>query len=289
MPDDDPATRRGRIDSAGPLRELDIVELAGSETGWPPGYLAKGFGADAATFRRAVARFKFFRLGRVADVGCGFGRWSPFLAEANDEVIGFERNEKGVEIGRKLARLFGLANLHFQEADITALPSPSSSFDGAWCCNVLHLTDRGKVLSELNRILRPGGRLGILKYLGAGGVLEKFRRDYAQGGLMDRNAQFALQWLAHGPQFNGLHNFGDLGSAAPMLEEFGFSLDGLPNATFGSARRERTPTIDLQSLAIDLANDEAFRNRFVNQTELAHDFPISIDLVAIKQRDLAPL
>jgi SAM-dependent methyltransferase len=289
MINEDPSERHGAIDAVGPLEGLDILQLAGSEEGWPAGYLAHGFGAGAASLRRAVDRWKFTRLGRVADVGSGFGRWSAFLAEINDEVIGFERNAKGVELGRKLADLFGLANLRFEMADIADLPSAAAAFDGVWCCNVLQFTDRGRVMPELNRILRVGGRLALLKYSGAGEVLATFLRGYARGGLEDHSAQFALRCLKHGPRHNGLANFGDVPSAAPMLEEFGFTLESPPIATFRSPKLEETPVIDLGSLAMRLESDEAFREDFVSRPDFANALPTVIELVAIKQHDLTPV
>src|SRR5665213_155503 len=232
MSNADGPSRHGAVDAAGPLRAIDIVELAGGEGGWPEGYLPHGFGAETAALRQAIDRWGFGRLGRVADVGCGFGRWSPFLAEVNDEVVGYERNAKGVALGGRLADLFALTNLHFERADITALPVEAATFDGVWCCNVLQFTDRGAVLHELNRVLRSGGRLAILKYNGVGGVLETFYAGCARGGLGDHNAQFALRCLRRGPLHDGRDNYGSVETASRMLEGFGFALDEAPSATF---------------------------------------------------------
>ena len=284
----DPSISRGKIDQAGPLSAIDIVALAGGEAGWPEGYLAHGFGAETPALRQAVDRWGFKGLGRVADVGCGFGRWSPFLAEVNEEAVGFERNEKGVALGRQLADLFAMNNLRFEKADITRLPTEDGAFDGVWCCNVLQFTDRGKVLRELNRILRIGGRLAILKYNGVGGVLETFYSGYARGGIDDHNARFALRCLRQGPLHDGRDNYGSVETAARMLETFGFSLIESPAATLRPGGVEETRT-DLEALATRLETDAAFAEDFASRPAFADGFPVVLDLAAVKTADLAPL
>jgi SAM-dependent methyltransferase len=283
---DEAQARRGGIDAVGPLQAFDLLELAGSDEGWPPGYVAYGFGADAASFRRALEHWRFGRLGRIADVGCGFGRWSPFLAEVNDEVIGFERHERGVVLGRKLADAFGLDNLRFETADIAAIPTPADFFDGVWCCNVLQFTHRGRVLRELNRVMRVGGRLAILKYNGGGGVWETFFRSFAQGGLDGYNTQFALNCLKNGPLHNGRANYGTAEAVPAMLEEYGFALEGSVSAAYRSPGADRHDAGDWPALARRLETDDAFRDDFLKRPEFANGFPLVIDLVAIKQRDL---
>lgn len=284
---DDPSPL-GKIDQAGPLSAIDIVAMAGGEAGWPDGYLAHGFGAETPALRQAVEHWGFKGLGRVADVGCGFGRWSPFLAEVNEEAVGFERNEKGIALGRQLAELFAMNNLRFEKADITKLPVEGGAFDGVWCCNVLQFTDRGKVMRELNRVLRIGGRLAILKYNGVGGVLETFYAGYARGGIDDHNARFAMRCLRQGPLHDGRDNYGSVETAARMLETFGFTLAEPPAATLRPGGVEETGT-DLGALATRLETDAAFAEDFASRPAFADGFPVVLDLVAVKTADLAPL
>ncbi|MEO8926008.1 MAG: class I SAM-dependent methyltransferase [Caulobacteraceae bacterium] len=282
----DAGVRRGKIDAVGALDAFDLLGFAGGEQGWPPGYITNGFGSDAALFRRVIGRWGFADLGRIADVGCGFGRWSVFLAEANDAVVGYDDNEEGVRLGRRLADLFALTNLSFETADIAALPAASGACDGVWCYNALHLTDRGRVLSEANRVLRMGGRLAILEYNGAGRILEKFFAGHARGGVHQKTAKYALNCLKNGGRHNGAENYGDVEAAPAMLEAFGFALAESVVAKIAAPGADKGGLDDLPALAERLLSDRAFRDDFAKRPGIAKTLPTNLDLVATKVREL---
>jgi ubiquinone/menaquinone biosynthesis C-methylase UbiE len=51
---------------------------------------------------------------------------------------------------------------HFQEGDAQELPFPDNSFDAAVCgYGLMHVPDSEKVLSEMQRVVRPGGRIAV--------------------------------------------------------------------------------------------------------------------------------
>jgi ubiquinone/menaquinone biosynthesis C-methylase UbiE len=59
-------------------------------------------------------------------------------------------------------RCDGHANVEFHEGDVTALPVPDADFDRALSVQVLeYVTDIPAALSELFRVVRPGGRVVI--------------------------------------------------------------------------------------------------------------------------------
>ncbi len=188
-------------------------------------------------------------------------------------------------LAREIADAFGLTNLVFETADMTELPVPAASFDGAWCWNALQFADRGAVLRELNRVMRVGSRLGLFRYPAAGSVLQTFLIGMARGGIDHRGAQFALRCLRRGPLDEGRDNHGSLETAGPMLEAFGFSLEEPASATFHPGGTEQAG-LDVEALAARLETDAAFRDDFVKRPELANAFPVVIDLVATKTRDL---
>ena len=93
----------------------------------------------------------------VLDIGCGAGPLSEKLVERGARVSGFDQSAAMVEIARR--RLGSTVDLRV--ADLAdPLPYDDDSFDVACASLVLHyLRDWVAPLSEIRRVLRPGGRL----------------------------------------------------------------------------------------------------------------------------------
>ena len=97
---------------------------------------------------------------RVLDFGCGPGTITVGLARAVDpgEVHGVDMEESQIAMGRSAAEAGGHANAIFHVGDVTALPFDDNSFDVAHSHAVLmHVPDTAAVLSEVKRVLKPGG------------------------------------------------------------------------------------------------------------------------------------
>ena len=93
-------------------------------------------------------------------------------ALAGNQVRSVDLNPRIVEAGRQCAQTFGLSNYRAEVGDMRDLSSiASNSVDRIVCCSVLeHLTgpDQEKSLSEMARILAPGGVIGLTFDYGAG-------------------------------------------------------------------------------------------------------------------------
>ena len=91
---------------------------------------------------------------RVLEVGCGRGELAArILAETGAELVALDQSERMVELAR--AR-----GVDARVGDVQALPFPDSGFDCAVAAWMLyHVPDLDRGLSELARVLRPGGRL----------------------------------------------------------------------------------------------------------------------------------
>jgi ubiquinone/menaquinone biosynthesis C-methylase UbiE len=100
---------------------------------------------------------------RLLDVACGSGGPALRLAErAGCAVVGVDLHSQGLAEARFAAAQRGLeGRARFLRADVgAALPFGADAFDGAICVDAVnHLPDRARVLGELARVLRCGGRL----------------------------------------------------------------------------------------------------------------------------------
>jgi SAM-dependent methyltransferase len=127
---------------------------------WSRAVFARRTGAGAAFF------LQYLRPGmRLLDCGCGPGSITVDLAQAvtPGEAIGIDLREEALTHGRQLARDRGLSNVTFQVANVYQLPFPDGSFDTAFACAVLqHLAAPRAALTEMRRVLKPGGVIGLM-------------------------------------------------------------------------------------------------------------------------------
>jgi len=112
---------------------------------------------------RAVARCLGglpLRGARALDVGCGFGRWTRWLAARGADPIGVDLTPGLLDAARRLS-----PGLEFRRMSATALELPDASFDLVVCVTVLqHLRpdEQEAGVAELCRVVRPGGRVFAL-------------------------------------------------------------------------------------------------------------------------------
>jgi ubiquinone/menaquinone biosynthesis C-methylase UbiE len=111
----------------------------------------------------------------VLEVGCGSGGYALHLAKnVGCRIVGLDVNAPGVNNANQLARLRGVAaQARFEECDAAKdLPFTDNSFDAVFSNDVLcHIPGRLKVLSEMLRVLKPGGRMLFSDALVVGGMI----------------------------------------------------------------------------------------------------------------------
>jgi 2-polyprenyl-6-hydroxyphenyl methylase / 3-demethylubiquinone-9 3-methyltransferase len=94
----------------------------------------------------------------VLDLGCGGGFLAEEFAKAGFRVTGMDPSPALLAAGRAHAVEQGLA-ISYVEGYGEHLPFDDSSFDHVACCDVLeHVNDLDRVVQEIARVLKPGGR-----------------------------------------------------------------------------------------------------------------------------------
>jgi SAM-dependent methyltransferase len=102
---------------------------------------------------------------RVLDVGCGAGQSSRDAARraAQGSVVGVDMSGDMLDVARRRSVEEGLQNVVFEQGDAQAMAFPPAHFDV--CISrfgVMFFADPALAFRNLNRALRPGGKLVLL-------------------------------------------------------------------------------------------------------------------------------
>jgi ubiquinone/menaquinone biosynthesis C-methylase UbiE len=117
---------------------------------------------EFAVHKAWIGRYLLQAPARVLDIGGGPGRYSIWLAEQGYRVTLADLSPELLALAQEKATESGVAMEGFVEANATDLSRfADGSFDAVLCMGPLyHLIledDRQRVVSELLRVLRPGG------------------------------------------------------------------------------------------------------------------------------------
>lgn len=116
---------------------------------------------------------------KVLEVGCGVGAQSEILLRRFPDLhlTGIDLSEKQLAAAKetlgKLELAKGRYSLHQMSAE--EIKFEAESFDGAFLCFVLeHVPDPRRVLSEVRRVLTPGGVIYITEVLNSSFFLDPY-------------------------------------------------------------------------------------------------------------------
>ena len=102
---------------------------------------------------------------RVLDVACGTGvvaRFASHLVGPSGHVVGFDINAGMLAKGRQEHQASDGPPVDWQEGNAGAIPFPDAAFDVVLCQQGLQFfPDKAGPLSEMRRVLAPGGRLAL--------------------------------------------------------------------------------------------------------------------------------
>lgn len=125
----------------------------GGEAWWD----ARGY-AESATFQtdegmRLIGQAGVPAGGTVLDLGCGDGRLTCELARRGARVV-------GLDVSAEMAAAAGARGLPVVRATGVRTPFPAGAFDAVFSNAAIHwVSDHRRLVTELARVLRPGGRL----------------------------------------------------------------------------------------------------------------------------------
>ena len=132
-----------------------------------------------STSARAVASTCILSAKRVGPTGIAYG------LDMTDEMLA---------LARRNAAEAGITNVHFLKGVIEQIPLPADSVDVVISNCVINLSvDKAAVLTEIARVLRPGGRVGVSDVVaedhlsrGRPGRARRVRRLHRRGALQGR-------------------------------------------------------------------------------------------------------
>lgn len=111
--------------------------------------------------RKSVDRLELCRDDDVLEIGCGHGANLTDIADRAPDglVVGVDPSKTMTSIARRRGRG---GNIKIYEAGVEAMPFRDHSFDCALSVHTIYFwPDAVAALSEIRRVVRPGGRLVI--------------------------------------------------------------------------------------------------------------------------------
>jgi len=112
---------------------------------------------------RAVLALLSARPGETTlDIGCGNARDIIPILRAGARIVGVDLSEGMIHQARRELAAAGHRDVDLAVGDATQLKYPSASFDKILCSEVIeHVPDADAAVSEMCRVLKPGGTLVI--------------------------------------------------------------------------------------------------------------------------------
>lgn len=128
-----------------------------------------------AVGERIVRRLGIGAGDRVLDVACGTGNAAIPAAASAAEVVGVDLTPEMLEVARRRAADAGV-DVEWVEGDAEELPYADGEFDAVLSTFGVQFAPRHEVVAdELSRVLRPGGRLGLVAWTPEGAIGDFFR------------------------------------------------------------------------------------------------------------------
>lgn len=97
------------------------------------------------------------------DLASGTGFTAIALSPYASKVVAYDGTEEMLEKAKNLAAEQNIGNIEFVVGDVLELPFPEATFDVITCRRAAHhFMDKKKFLSEAFRVLKRGGKMGLV-------------------------------------------------------------------------------------------------------------------------------
>jgi len=150
-----------------------------------------------------VAEFQYHAGEKVLEVGVGIGTDLVQYAKNGSVVSGLDLTDNAVAVTRRNLELRSLPYKFLGTGDAERLPFADNEFDLVYSFGVLHHTPNpDQALSEIHRVLRPGGKAIVMLY--ARGWKHYLKRVLLHGVLLGKFRRFgysrtiSMQTEVHG-------------------------------------------------------------------------------------------
>jgi len=147
--------------------QFRTVTLGGPELGFLAMLESRGCSAGyLGAIRRMIDTVQPQPGEVILEVGCGSGvldRWLARYTSQTNRIIGVDVNRYLLREATALATQEGLSDvITFQEGHAEALPFPDNHVDVALSFTVLEEGNADRMLAELVRVAKPGGRVAVM-------------------------------------------------------------------------------------------------------------------------------
>ncbi len=205
----------------------------------------------------------------VLDIGAGSGNASIPAARTGAEVVASDLTPELLDTGRADAESQGVS-LQWREADAEALPFGDAEFDVAISCvGIMFAPHHQESADELVRVLRPGGRIGLINWTPEGFIGQMFGVMKPYAPPPPPGAQPAPLWGSE-EHVNGL--FGDaVTDVVAQREKVTVDTFGTPEEFRDFFKACYGPTISVYAFIGDDAERAATLDRELAELAARHD------------------
>ena len=118
---------------------------------------------------------------KILDLACGTGVLEDYITKGDCEVVGLDVTERMIRIGKEKRRRAEANSLVVGDAE--SIPFGDESFDVVLSCYLPKYCRTDRMADEIQRVLKPGGRLLLYDFTRPRGFLAPFHAFYVYGVL----------------------------------------------------------------------------------------------------------